>query len=402
MKYDFTSILERHGMDAVAVDGLGALPGLTPEPPEEGFDVIPMWIADMNFPTCPAIPRALVERSSHPAYGYFLPTEEYFKSIITWQKARHGMDVKPENIGYENGVIGGIVSALRVFCTPGDKVLLHSPTYTGFTWGLEANGYDIVHSPLVLDEQGVWRMDFSDMEEKIVNNKIHAAVFCSPFNPCGRVWERWELEQVMALFEKYDVMVVSDEIWSDLVMPGYHHIPTQSISEDARHRTVAMYSPSKTFNLAGLVGSYHIVYDRRLHDQLEKSADTSRYNEMNVLSMHALMAAYSEEGMEWVDELREVLSGNLKYAWEYINGHFSGVSAFLSQGTYMLYLDCSGWCKKHGKTIEDVLKAGFRVGLAWQDGRQYGSPCHIRLNLALPLSRVQEAMERMDRYVFNA
>lgn len=402
MKYDFTSIIDRHGMDAVSVDGLGAIPGMTPEPPKDGFDAIPLWIADMNFPTAPAVQEAMMARVKHPAFGYFLPSPQYFSAIINWQERRNGVKgLVPDNIGYENGVIGGIVSALNVFCCKGDKVLLHSPTYTGFTWGLEANGYDIVRSPLVQDKNDVWRMDFADMERKIAQNNIHAAVFCSPFNPCGRVWTREELEQVMALFQKYDVMVVSDEIWSDLTLDGRQHIPTQSVSEDAKQRTVAMYAPSKTFNLAGLVGSYHIVYNKRIRDQLEKETKISRYNEMNVLSMHALIGAYSPSGEEWLEELRQVLAGNIDYAWRYVKEHFEGVSAFKSEATYMFYLDCSEWCAKHGKTISEVLKAGFDVGLAWQDGRHYGSPCHIRLNLVLPLSRVREAMERMDQYVFN-
>ena len=133
-------------------------------------------------------------------------------------------------------------------------MLLHSPTYIGFTGSLDNNGYKIVHSPLVPDESGTYRMDFADMEKKITENKIHAAVFCSPHNPCGRVWEKWEVEQFMELCRKHDVMVVSDEIWSDIILEGYKHVPTQSVSQDARNRTVAVYAPSKTFNLAGLVG----------------------------------------------------------------------------------------------------------------------------------------------------
>ena len=230
-----------------------------------------------------------------------------------------------ECIGYENGVLGGVVSALNVFCSRGDKVLLHSPTYVGFTGSLGNNGYDMVLSPLHRDEKGVWRMDFEDMEKKLKEQSIHAAVFCSPHNPCGRVWERWELEEAMALFKKYDVKVVSDEIWSDIILDGNTHIPTQSISEDARMRTAALYAPSKTFNLAGLVGSYHIVYNKYLHDRLLKQSSLSHYNSQNVLSMHALIGAYSQEGQEWTDELCQVLSGNVAYACDYINSHFKGI-----------------------------------------------------------------------------
>ena len=150
------------------------------------------------------------------------------------------------------------------------EVLVHSPTYIGFTRCLENNGYDIVHSPLVQDENGVWRMDFADMEKHLAEEHIHAAILCSPHNPCGRVWGRWELEKAMELFKKYNVYVVSDEIWSDIILSGHKHIPTQSISEDARQRTAAMYAPSKTFNLAGLIGSYHIVYNDWWRDRINK------------------------------------------------------------------------------------------------------------------------------------
>ncbi len=403
MKYDFTSILDRHGKDAAAVDTVGHWPGFAPDLPKEGFDIIPMWVADMNFPTVPTVPQAIIERAQHPAYGYFPATEEYYGSIIRWHRERNGVEgLTREHIGYENGVLGGVVSALNVLCSKGDNVLLHSPTYVGFTACLSNNGYNIVHSPLKLDEQGVWRMDFEDMERKIVDNQIHTAILCSPHNPCGRVWERWELEQAMELYKKHDVFVISDEIWSDLILSGHKHIPTQSVSEDAKMRTVAVYAPSKTFNLAGLVGSYHIIYNSWLRERVDKESSLPHYNDMNVLSMHALIGAYKDEGYQWVDELCQTLTGNVDYACDYIARHFEGVKVSKPQGTYMLFLDCTDWCAKHGKTIDEVQKAGWDVGVAWQDGRQFHGPCHIRMNLALPLSRVQEAMERADKYVFNA
>ena len=216
MKYDFTTVMDRRGMDALAVDGLGG--SWTPKKPPEGVDIIPMWVADMNFPTVPTVPRAIIERAQHPAYGYFEPREEYFKAIMEWQRDRNGVtDLLPEHIGYENGVLGGVVSALKVMCAPGDSVLVHSPTYIGFTSSLQENGYRIVHSPLVQDTDGIWRMDYADMEEKLRRHNIHAAILCSPHNPTGRVWEREELERAMELFKQYDVSVISDEIWSDIL-----------------------------------------------------------------------------------------------------------------------------------------------------------------------------------------
>ena len=402
MKYDFESIIDRQGRDAIAIDGLGTAPGFSPELPKEGFDVIPMWVADMNFQTVPTIPEAIIERAKHPLYGYFDPAEEYYDAIIRWQEKRNDVTgLTKECIGYENGVLGGVVSALNVLCSRGDKVLLHSPTYVGFTGSLKNNGYEIVHSPLIKDENGVWRMDFADMEEKIVKHRIHATIFCSPHNPCGRVWEKWEIEQAMELFRKHDVYVVSDEIWSDIILAGNKHIPTQMVSEDARERTVALYAPSKTFNLAGLVGSYHIVYNKWIRERMRKEASLSHYNSMNVFSMHALLGAYKPEGYEWVDELRQVITTNVDYACDYIAEHFPGVEVCKPQGTYMLFLDCTKWCEANGRTIDEVLKAGWDVGVAWQDGRAFHGPCHIRVNLALPFSRVQEAFGRMKEYVFR-
>lgn len=402
MNYDFTSIIDRRGWDAIAVDSVYNDSDFGPDAPKEGFDVIPMWVADMNFPALPTIQEAIHQRVDHPAYGYFSPRKEYTNSIISWQEQRNGVTgLKAEHIGYENGVLGGVLSVLGVICSKGDNVLVHAPTYIGFTSSLENNGYHIVHSHLVKDEENIWRMDFEDMEKKIKENHIHAAIFCSPHNPCGRVWERWEIEKAMEIYKKYDVFVVSDEIWSDLIIPGYQHIPTQSVSEDAKNRTAAMYAPSKTFNLAGLVGSYHIIYNSWLRERVEKESSLSHYNEMNVLSMYALMGAYREEGHVWVDELCQVLNGNIEYAYDFIKEHFPEVEVARPQGTYMLFLDCSRWCETYGKTLDEVLKAGWDVGVAWQDGRPFHGCCHIRMNLALPLTRVQEAFARLKTYVFT-
>lgn len=399
MKYDFESIIDRHDLDALAVDAIGT--GWAPDAPKEGFDVIPMWVADMNFPTAPTVCEAMANRISHPAFGYFEPRKEYYESIIRWQNERNGVSgLEPEHIGYENGVLGGVVSAINTFCSRGDNVLVHGPIYMGFSHSLKNSGYNIVLSPLVLDEKGVWRMDFEDMEKKISENNIHAAIFCSPHNPTGRVWEKWEIEKAMEIFRKYDVYVVSDEIWSDIILNGNKHIPTQSVSDDARNRTVALYAPSKTFNLAGLIGSYHIIYNKRLRDRVLKESSLSHYNSMNMLSMYALIGAYKQQGARWVDQLCEVLSGNINYACEYIDTHFKGVAVYRPQGTYMVFIDCAEWLKNNNKTIDELLKLGWDVGVAWQDGRQHGGTTHIRLNLALPFSRVKEALYRMEKYVF--
>lgn len=321
MKYDFTTVLDRRGKDSIAVEPFASDWMTWPAKTKEGFDLIPMWVADMNFPSVPTIPEAIIERTNHTTYGYFSPREEYFDAIIKWQRVRNGVaGLEPKHIGYENGVLGGVVSALNVICSKGDSVLLHSPTYIGFTNSLTNNGYHMVLSPLVKDENQVYRMDFEDMEKKIVENHIHAAIFCSPHNPTGRVWEQWEIEKAMEIYRKHDV---------------------------------------------------------------------------------SLIGAYKPEGYEWVDELKEVLSGNINYACDYIEKHFEGIHVSKPEGTYMLFLDCTEWCQKHGKSITELQAAGIEVGVIWQDGVAFHGPCHIRMNLALPFSRVKEAFERLDKYVFN-
>ena len=401
MKYDFTTILERHNKDAIAIDGVGRAPGFAPDAPKDGFDIIPMWIADMNFPVVPSVQEALRKRIDHPAFGYFRPWIPYYSAISNWQREHNGVEgITSQEIGYENGVLGGLVSALSVFCSKGDAVLVHSPTYVGFTHTLTNNGYHIVHSPLQKDASGIWRMDLANMEALIKEHHIHAAIFCSPHNPTGRVWTRDEIKAAMDLFKKYDVYVISDEIWSDLLLDGHQHVPTQSVSEDARQRTVALYAPSKTFNLAGLIGSYHIIYNSWIRDRVDKESSLCHYNDMNVLSMHALLGAYSQEGKEWVRELQSVLSKNAHTLYDYLRKEVPLIDVSLPEGTYMLFLDCRAYCEHYGLSLDRLLKRAWDVGVAWQDGRQFHHPCAIRVNTALPLTRLEEAIQRMREYVF--
>ena len=402
MKYDFTSIIDRRGKDATAVDNIGhRVWGNEPAAPKEGFDAIPMWVADMNFATAPAVTEALQKRISHPLYGYFSHRPEYAQSIIHWQQTHHHVTgLTEEAIGYENGVHGCVTTCVETLSRPGEAVFLHSPYYVGFSADVEYLGRVPVRSELVKDENGVYRMDFEDMDAKIKASRCHLAIMCSPHNPAGRVWERWELEKAMEVFEKNEVIVISDEIWADITYTGHQHIPTQSVNEWARQHTIAIYAPSKTFNLAGLIGSYHIIYNKYLRDRIDHYASCTHYNDQNVLSMHALIGAYSDGGAEWTEELKQVLEGNCRHVSRYLNS-VDGISATDPEGTYMVFADCTAWCEKHGKTLDELLQAGWDVGVGWQDGRFFGGPCHIRLNAASPLSRIQEAMDRLDKYVFN-
>ena len=397
MKYDFTTVLDRRGRDSTAADVI-PFKGFQVD---EGFDPIPMWIADMSFKAAPAVMDAIYRRMEMPNFGYFPLPKEYFDSIIRWQQRRNSVEgLLPEHIGYENGVLGGVSSALQAFTAPGEEVLVHSPTYVGFTHTFQDTGRIAVHSPLKRDEEGIWRMDYEDMDRKIKEHNIHLAIFCSPHNPCGRVWERREIERAMEVYAANNCLVISDEIWSDIIMPGYKHIPTQSISEDARERTVAFYAPSKTFSLAGLVGSYHIIYNKYLRERVLRQSRLSHYNDPNVLSVHALIGGFSPEGEAWADEMIQVVNGNLDHACGFIRDNFPGVKVMRPQGTYMLFLDCGDFCRSQGISISRLQERGVRCGVIWQNGEDFMFPDSIRMNFALPRSLAEEAMERLKKYVF--
>ena len=396
MKYDFTTVLDRAGHDSLAAD-------VVPFDvrPDDGVETIPMWIADMSFPTAPPIMEAMAKRLEMPSFGYFALPDSYFDSIISWHERRNGVTgLLPKHIGYENGVLGGLSAAVQALTAPGEKILVHSPTYVGFTKTMADTGRVLVHSALVRDEDEIWRMDFDDMDAKLKEHNIHLAIVCSPHNPCGRVWERWELERAMEIFAANDCLVISDEIWSDIIMPGHKHIPTQSVSDDARERTIAFYAPSKTFSLAGLVGSYHIIYNNYLRDRIVRQSVGWRYNACNVFSLHALIGAYGAEGEEWADEMCRVIDENHEYACNFVKENFPGVRVTRPQGTYILYLDCGDWCREHGVSIYELQARGVRAGVIWQNGEDFMMKDTVRMNLALPKSQLEKAMHRLKEKAF--
>ena len=361
MKFDFTQFIDRMGKDAIAVEmpPNGAL-----TKPEWKDKQIPMWVADQNFPTFPPIKEKMIERANIDTFGYYATRPEYFEGIIDWHKTRNGFDwLEKKHISYDNSVLGGVVTALKVLCSAGDNVLLQSPTYIGFTGSIENNGWNIVLNPMYKDEEGQWHIDYEDMEKKIVDNKIHATVFCNPHNPTGRAWSKEELLKCWEIFEKHNVWVVSDEIWSDIMLDGRKHVATCSVSDYALNHTVSMYATSKTFNIAGLVGSYRFCKNDWLRERMDKEASLSHYNGMNMIWMYAAIGAYTGEGrFDYVDQLCEVLTENKKVAMEYIR-KWEGIEAAEPQATFMLFLDCTGWCEKHGVTIQRLQEMGAEVGV---------------------------------------
>ena len=331
-------------------------------------------------------------------YSITFGAENFREALARKQGKAIGREINPDTeIVVTCGGTEAMMCAMMTICNPGDKVMVFSPFYENYGADAILSGAEPIYIPLV---PPTYTFDI-DLVEKGFQAGAKAIIVCNPSNPCGKVFTREELETIAALANKYDVYVISDEIWSDLILNGHKHIPSQSVSEDARQRTAAFYAPSKTFNLAGLVGSYHIVYNSWWRDRILKESSLSHYNMMNVLSMHALIGAYEAEGYTWVNELCQVLSENVEYAVNHIRDYYRGINVSKPQGTYMLFLDCEDWCTENYKSLDELLKAGWDVGVAWQDGRPFHQEYGIRMNLALPLSRVKEAFERLDDYVFH-
>lgn len=401
MSFDFETFVDRRGKDARAFDELDSLLGENTPHVRPGFSEIPMWIADMNFATCPSIVRSIEDRLSHQLFGYFTPRQEYFDAIADWQEQSFGIaGLSAENVGSEVNVLGGITSALHATAPVGSKILLHAPTYIGFTKTLLNNGYRPVLSLLVKDEEGVWRMNYEEMEKLLSENAIHTAIFCSPHNPSGRVWEIHELERMMEIFRKYDVTVLSDEIWSDITFTGAKHIPLHSISEDARNRTCCFYSLSKTFNCAGLSSAYHVIHNECLRDRVRQDASLSHYNALNICSMYATIGAYTDEGKAWVNELNSVLESNALCAVDFVNNKLDGAKCTSIDGTYMLFVDATEWCEKNNANVIDLLSKCYEVGVFCQNGEPFHGKNCVRFNLALPHEIMKEAFSRLEQHVF--
>ena len=364
---------------------------------EEGLHA--MWVADMDFRVPECVVSALREYVESGVYGYYKIPDAYYQAFIDWEREHHGYEVKKEWIRFSPGVVAGFHWLLQILTEENDAVIVNTPVYYPFLDAVKNNHRNLICSDLK-NENGEYSIDFDDFEKKITDHQVKLFILCSPHNPAGRVWKKEEIQKFMDICKKHDVLVFSDEIWSDLVRKENTHIPTQSVSEDAKKRTIAAYAPSKTFNLAGLVGSYHIVYDKYLRDRLNKQASLSHYNSPNILSVHALMGAYCKEGLDWVNELNEVISNNIDYALDFIHNNFKGIEVIKPEGTYMLYLDCTKYLDTHDITMDELLKKGVHYGVCWQDGRPFMNPNTIRMNLALPTSLVEEAFSRLKEFVF--
>ena len=389
MKYNFDEVIDRKNTDSMKWSASYL---------ERHFgsaDCVPLWVADMDFRTAQPVIDAVTERAGHGIYGYALPGDEFYEAVIKWQKRRNGWEVKKEWIVFSPGVVPALWHIVRTFCSPGEKVILQSPVYYPFYKVIEDNGCQVINNRLI-NNGGRYEMNFDELEKQAADGSVRMMILCSPHNPVGRVWTKEELRRVSEICFANDVLLVSDEIHSDLVFRPNVHTPAASLSEELMMNTITCMAPSKTFNLAGVQVSDVIVPDRRLRRRLAGSLKSAGVMP-NVFGLAAQTAAYNE-GEEWLEQLLEYLAGNLDFMENFITSELPEVKFRRPEGTYLAWLDFSGYGFTTGE-LQNRMKN--KAGVALDDGYIFGDggePCQ-RINFACPRSVLIKAMERLRKGV---
>ncbi len=360
-------------------------------------DVLPMWVADMDFQAPKEVNEALIKRAEHGIYGYTVIDDDVKNAVVNWLSDRHQWTIQPEWLTFSPGVVSSLHMAIEAFTEPGDKILIQTPVYTPFYTVIKAHGREMVKNPLI-DKDQYFTIDFDNFEEKLKTG-VKAFILCSPHNPVGRVWKKEELEEIARLCLKYDVMIFSDEIHADLVFPGEKHIPIASLSDEVLENTITCMAPSKTFNLAGLEASYVIAADAEKRKKLKNQFLKSGYNGLlNTMANTALEAAYTY-GKPWLEELMQLLESHKNYVTEQLEEE-TNLKVTRSEGTYLLWLNCTG-LGLSGKELKQFMIEKARVGL--NAGLDYGDEGeqYMRMNIACPRATLEEGVNRIIDAVKN-
>ncbi|WNQ10478.1 MalY/PatB family protein [Paenibacillus aurantius] len=358
-------------------------------------DILPMWVADMDFAAPEPVLKALHSRVDHGVLGYTYPTDSYKASLAGWMRTRHGYPVEPEWIQHCPGVVPAMGLIVQAFTEPGDAVVVQSPVYPPFFKVVDGHGRRVALNPLKLGEDGGYTMDFEDLEKQLSGGDIRMFLLCSPHNPVGRVWSREELTRLEELLSRYNVLVVSDEIHADLVHEPGSHIPYPSLSADAASRTFLCTAPSKTFNIAGLNTANIIIPNAGLRNRFRKEIQRFFLGSITPLGMAAAEAAY-REGSEWLDALLPYVKGNLDYIRGYVGEHLPEISVNIPQGTYLLWMDFRRLGmndRELARFLADKAGLGLNAGTAFGPGGEG----FMRLNAGCPRSMVEEAMRRLHK-----
>lgn len=358
-------------------------------------DILPMWVADMDFAAPEPVLRALHSRVEHGVLGYTYPTESYKASLVDWMRTRHRYPIEPEWIQHCPGVVPAMSLIVQGFTEPGDAVVVQSPVYPPFFKVVEGHGRRLALNPLKLGENGDYTMDFEDLEKQLSGGDIRMFLLCSPHNPVGRVWSREELLRLEELLSRYNVLVVSDEIHADLVYEQGAHIPYASLSADAASRTFLCTAPSKTFNIAGLNTANIIIPNADLRSRFQQEIQRFFLGSITPLGMTAAHAAY-RDGSEWLDALLSYVKGNLDYIRGYVSEHLPEISVNNPQGTYLLWMDFRRLRLNElelARFLADQAGLGLNAGTAFGPGGEG----FMRLNAGCPLSMAEEAMRRLHK-----
>jgi cystathionine beta-lyase len=356
-------------------------------------DILPLWVADMDFESPPAVKKALQERAAQGIYGYTVRSEQYVQAIIDWYRTRHGWTLQPSWLVDLPGVVTSLSLCVELFSEPDSGVILQSPVYYPFYDVIRMNGRRVVKNPLLL-ENGRYDMDFANLESAMKDG-AKLLLFCSPHNPGGRVWEREVLERLGELCEKYDVTIVSDEIHADLSLPGHKHIPIASLSEKLAMRTITCLAPTKTFNLPGLHSSFVVIPNPELKRKFEYRVKTLSLHMQHFFNNDAIAAAYSE-GAQWLDDMLQYVKGNVEYAINFFAENLPEVVPMRPEGTYLLWVDCRGL----GRDIPGLKELMYKQAkVAFNEGSIFGSEGegYLRINLACSRSTLVEALNRFCR-----
>ena len=390
MKYNFDEVIDRTNYHSVKWDELETIFGDIPE------DVLPMWVADMEFRSPQPVIEAIKKANEHGIYGYTSRPLSYYQAIIDWMEKKHNWKIKKDWLAFSPGVVPALSFIIRAFCQPGDKVVVQPPVYYPFFRVIENNGCHVVNNPLKLSNKKYF-IDWEDLERKVDDPRVKLLILCSPHNPVGRVWQKEELIILGEICLKHHIIVVSDEIHADILFKGYKHTPFASISPAFAHSSITCTAPSKTFNLAGLQTSSIIIPNKKYYKIYENILDSLALNENNVFGLVALEAAY-RDGEEWLEQLLSYLNENLKFLIKYFKERIPKIKVIKPEGTYLVWLDCRQ-LGLSAKDLNDFMIKKARVAL--DDGYWFGvgGEGFMRINIACPRSFLEEGLKRIEEAV---
>lgn len=385
MVYDFDTVYERRGTGALKTDALQERYGRS--------DLTGLWVADMDFATPPFIIEALKRRLEHPILGYTVDPAGYHQSIIDWHKRLHGQELEREWLSFIPGIVKGIGIAINLFVKPGEKVIIQPPVYHPFRLVPEGNNREVVYNPLIENADGTYSMDLDGLE-RVTDSKCRMLILSNPHNPGGTLWSRETLAAVADWAVMHDIIVISDEIHSDMVLWGKSHVPFREVSPEAARCSITFAAPSKTFNIPGIVSSYAIVSNPELREPFYSWLQANELNEPTLFAPIATMAAYSDEGNVWRRQMLAYVEDNIRYVERFCAERLPGISARRPDASFLVWLDCRGTGLDHDGLIDLFVN---RARLALNDGEMFGPGGRgfMRLNVATPRTVLTDALERL-------